>query len=404
MKLIENAMILVGDELQIIEKGYILVDNGKIVEVNSGKFNGQVKNRIDARGNIAIPGMINSHTHIGDSIAKELGIGASLDELFKPPNGLKHRILKNAVEEKIITAMKMTIKDMIRSGITVFVDFRERGVQGVKQLQKAVRGFQIKPIILGRPNFYLSEKELENNITSFPEEALEETKNISALADGIALSSPSEYTDKALQQISNSVGEKKLKAIHAAEKADANKISRSRAGFSEAHRAMNQFKADFLVHLTHAENSDLEEVRKYKAGVVICPRANSILGVGFPPVKEMLENEIKIALGTDNVMINQPDLFREMDYLSRVVKVHYREPKLLTPREILKMVTVNAAEILKKEQFGSIEEGKDADIILISTEEPNMTPLLNPISSIVHRARAENVKLVMVNGEIAFKR
>ena len=103
-------------------------------------------------------------------------------------------------------------------------------------------------------------------------------------------------------------------------------------------------------------------------------------------------------------MINQPDLFREMDYLSRTVKAIYKDPSMLAPREILKMVTSNAAEVLMRKEIGSIEEGKRADIVMISNEDSNMIPFLNPISSIIHRARSENVKLVMINGEIVFSR
>ncbi len=404
MKLIDNAIVLAGKGFQIINRGYILIDSGRIVEVNSGAFKEHVKNRIDAKGKIALPGLINSHIHIGDSIAKELGIGTGLDKLMKPPHGLKHKILKAASENKIIAAMKMTMKDMIKSGITTFVDFRERGILGVKQIKEAVRIVKLRSVILGRPDYYISEQELEDNVYPFPEEALEETRRIVKYADGIGLSSPNEYTDAALRQISTISSGKKLKATHAAEHVDANKISRGRTGFSEVYRALNEFKADFLVHLNYAQDDDFDMVTERKAGVVICPRANSVLGIGFPPVKRMLEKRLKIALGTDNVMINQPDLFREMDYLSRFVKGYYKDPTLLPPRKILRMVTVNPAEILKFKKHGSIEEGNAADIILISAEEPNMVPLHNPVSAIVHRARADNVKLVMINGEIVFRR
>ena len=98
--------------------------------------------------------------------------------------------------------------------------------------------------------------------------------------------------------------------------------------------------------MTHASKSDLETTSKKTRGIVICPRANSSLSEGIPDIEKMQNAGCLLALGTDNVMINSPDMFREMDFLWKVTMGIKK--KRINPKDILKMATVNAGKILKK--------------------------------------------------------
>ena len=147
---ITNGLILRGLNLDPI-KSNITVDDGIIIDISKDSKEGKL---IDADGAIVCPSFLNGHTHIGDSIIKDEGYGLSLGEMVKPPNGIKHRALTSAENDDIIEAMKLSMFDMVESGISHFIDYREGGINGVKLLKEASKDIPITPIILGRDDKY----------------------------------------------------------------------------------------------------------------------------------------------------------------------------------------------------------------------------------------------------------
>ena len=149
--------------------------------------------------------------------------------------------------------------------------------------------------------------------------------------------------------------------------------------------------------MTHASKGDLFAAAKKTRGIVICPRANASLAEGIPDIELMQKAGCTIALGTDNVMINSPDMFREMDFLWKVTMGIHK--KRISPKEILKMATVNGGKILKK-NIGVIGTGKIADCIFLDKHALDLEPMHNPHASIVHRASESAIKAVMIGGKI----
>ena len=154
---ITNGIILKGQNL-IPSKENIVVDDGKIINIGKDLKEGKI---IDVEGAVVCPSFINGHIHIGDSIIKDEGYGLSLSEMVKPPDGVKHKALANACDDELIEAMKQSMWDMVRSGTTHFIDYREGGLDGIKLLKKASEDIPIKPVILGRDNsFYGDDPDL----------------------------------------------------------------------------------------------------------------------------------------------------------------------------------------------------------------------------------------------------
>lgn len=148
-----------------------------------------------------IPGFINSHVHIGDSFAKELGFNRELSEIVAPPFGLKHKLLRQTPEEFIITGIKKAILEMLSNGITCFVDFREGGVKGVNLLRKTLNQASINCLIYGR---FMDESEIEL---------------IFELADGVGLASYDQISmNNKKYVVKSKQGSKKMIACHCAEK------------------------------------------------------------------------------------------------------------------------------------------------------------------------------------------
>ena len=145
MYTISNGIILKGQDLVPVREN-IVVDDGKIIEISKDAKEGKI---IDVDGAVVCPSFINAHVHIGDSIIKDEGYGMSLSDMVKPPNGIKHVALSNADDEDLVDAMKSSMWEMVNSGITHFIDYREGGIKGVKLLREASKDIPIKPIIKG---------------------------------------------------------------------------------------------------------------------------------------------------------------------------------------------------------------------------------------------------------------
>jgi cytosine/adenosine deaminase-related metal-dependent hydrolase len=402
--LIENVSLLYGSEFQLIEKGWIQIEDGWINYAGERKSSsiGVSKETFNGRGLLAIPGLINAHTHIGDSIAKDIGIGSTLCELVHPIYGLKSRILREAKEEQLRQAITETTFDMLACGITTFADFREGGLKGVSDILNHLPAKRPRAIILCRPNHYFTPEQIVDDARAIPPSVLDELSQALNVSDGLGLSGPDEYTGKAMEQMSQlAKSQGKLVAIHAAESRDSQEFSLNHFSETEVKRVLRYMKPNFLVHLTNSTEEELIQVSGVEIPVVCCPRTNSILGLGFPPIMKLLQFGGKVALGTDNVMLNAPDMFREMDYTSRTIRAIQHEPDAVSSKDILKMATINAAEVLGLgSTTGSLQEGKRADITFLNLNSPNLNLSKDLITSVVHRARSDNVECVIVDGQI----
>jgi len=390
--LIKNISVLEGSELDFVLRTNVKIENNTFKKIQTRIQPHINEESIDCEGLLLIPGFINAHTHIGDSIGKDVTLNRTVDEKIHPVFGVKSKILKNTSQENLSIFMKNTCHSMLRKGITTFVDFREGGLNGVILLKKALSDILIRPIILGRLEFYQKPTEIRKN-QPFPTEKISELDALLKKCDGLGISGANEHSTSVLNHYSKTT---KLRAIHSSETQQSISTSKKITGKSEAARAL-LMKPHFLVHMTFASKSDLVAVAKKSQGIVICPRANSSLAEGIPDIEMMQKAGCTLALGTDNVMINSPDMFREMDFLWKATMGIHK--KRIDPKEILKMATVNGGKILKKD-IGIIENGKIADCIFLDKHALDLEPMHNPYASIVHRASESAIRAIMIGGKI----
>jgi cytosine/adenosine deaminase-related metal-dependent hydrolase len=390
----------------------IIIENASLLHGNYRGIIDKERNTIDAEGFMVIPGFINAHTHIGDSIGKDFLIDSGLDERVHPVFGAKRNILQKTRPAHLKMFIRSSAISMMKKGIVAFADFREGGIEGVKLLKAAISDLPIKCVILGRVEYYFNpvkkeiiyhEAGIEQKDKKLSSNLLQMASDILKIADGFGISGANENTDETLIQYSkllqskNSTEKKKLlSAIHAAESKDTNELSKSKTGMTEVYRIMQYLKPDILVHMTNADEEDISIVAKKGTGVIVCPRSNGILGVGIPKVARMLKLGCTIGIGTDNVMLNSPDIFKELDYLWKVSRAI--EPEFISPKEILMMATVNNAKILGLNS-GYIENGRSADLLFLDKNHIDLYPIHDPYASIVHRASQDSIKAVMINGK-----
>jgi len=361
-----HGTIIQGTELEPIE-GYIVVRDGIIKEI--------VEEKIDS-ANIIAPCFINAHTHIGDSVLKDPVLGKCVDhfvernlsELVQPPNGLKHRVLNSTAHHEIVQAIHRSINDMLQTGTCAFADFREGGLQGCIALHEALENTDIKAMILGRPK----------NIHSQKEGFHREIQNILENADGLGMSGTNDQ-DMAVFEESARIAKKnhKLFAIHAGENER-----------DDIPKALS-LEPDILIHLTKANDTDLKAISDMEVPIVVCPRSNFITGVGMAPIINMLKEDIDVAVGTDNVMLNSVNMFSEMEILSKIFGID--------DRQVFMMCTLVGGSVLGLEDIGPIQEGNRANVMILNGNSNNLSGMKDPVSSIVRRGRPDDILSVIIN-------
>lgn len=383
MLTIKDGIVLKGQDLTPVREN-IVIDDGKIIEMAKDVCEGKI---IDATDSIVCPTFLNGHTHIGDSIIKDEGYGLSLGEMVKPPNGVKHKALANAEDGEIIDAMKKSMWDMFESGTTHFIDYREGGIKGVELLRKASKNLPVTPVILGRDDsFYGQNPDLRKVKIAI--------RKLLKLADGIALSGFGEISDEVASLITSECRKAgKISSIHVAESMHLQDDSLRDFNKTEIQRGVD---ADFgqLVHCTNPRNNDLELIKN--SNVVVCPRANATLNVGVAPLNDMFSKGIKPLLGSDNLMLNSPNLFRELEFSLKIMSVYYKN--YLNPKDLLKTATTNICnfEINRYIEKPVIDVNQEANLFISKKYSKN--PYLN----IINRCGTKDILYIM-NRDIHIK-
>ena len=337
-----SGTVLAGESFEPV-RGRVIVEDGRIAAVEETDTDST---------DIVLPAFINAHTHLGDSVAKDAAVGLSLEEAVAPPDSLKHRRLAAADRDELVSAMRRTLRFMRRTGTVSTLDFRESGVAGARALRDAAEGTGVDPFVFGSGD-----------------------ASVLDVADGYGASGARDADFDAVRTAAREAG--KLFGIHAGER-DADDVN----------PAMD-LDPDFLVHMVHAEQIHLERLDDRGTPVVVCPRSNLVTNVGVPPVRELAERTT-VALGTDNVMLDSPSMFREMEFAAKLAD--------LPAREVLRMATVNGAEIAGLNR-GVVEPGADADLLALDGDSDNLAGARDLVRAIVRRAGAADVSRVVIGGE-----
>jgi cytosine/adenosine deaminase-related metal-dependent hydrolase len=439
----KNANFLYGNELQIIQNGIIVVNNqgiiekaGKTLDIKDTAYYSRVvedkkTDIVDAQGYLIIPGLVNSHTHIGDAIGKDISSNEDLDTRVHPNHSIKKTILEKTETDQLKQLMKNAAITMLNKGITTFVDFREGGLGGIDLLQTAVKDVPIKSIILGRidfNDFYINmlDKKKVTIVSKYPrnfrakKNELKEKKiykigkKILNLCSGFGISGANENDDNMLTIYKNIIKEtnkqktynkkeKSIVAIHAAESIQTVKESLKNTGKTEIERTISTLDPDLYIHVTNPIKHDLDVIHSRNKGIVVCPRANGILGVGFVPLRKILERGLTIAIGTDNIMLNSPDVFKEMDFLLKSQRAYEKDISFLDAKTVLKMATVNSGKIFHR-NIGCLGDGYQADLIFIDKYDIDIYPIHDPYMSIVHRCSERAIKAIMIDGKFVHEK
>ena len=144
---------------------------------------------------------------------------------------------------------------------------------------------------------------------------------------------------------------------------------------------------------------------KSKVKISTATESNMKLASGIASVPAFLKSNIVTGIGTDSCASNNDlDMFSEMDSLAKIHKVANFDPTIMDAKTIFKMATIGGAETIGlKNKIGSIETGKQADIVIIDMNKPHLVPMYNPVSHLVYNVKGSDVNDVIIDGKIIVK-
>jgi 5-methylthioadenosine/S-adenosylhomocysteine deaminase len=342
---------------------------------------------------VVIPGLYNSHTHMGDSALPDGATGLTLEQAFFRPDGYKYRELAKLSEETHLPHLVAHLNYMARCGVVCHLDFREQGLHGARLLRKASDETGVQSIILSQLNESpFPEDQLRANLSPLPESARLELEQILTVADGFSESTMNDLTDSAWREIREiTSARRKLRAIHCLENPGYRDLSVATAGRGDLIRALELYDPHLVVHMTAANADEIALLARSGKTAVLNPRANAALGLSLPPVADLLRAGVNLLLGTDNGMLNSPSILAELDFTYKLAKSQFADALMPDPTAILKMATSNIRPALGGDHFGQLAHGLPATFAILDFNAPHLRATRHITASIVGRVTPADI-------------
>ena len=398
--LIKNALILNPNNFEN-KKQSLLIKDDLIAEISDEIDDSNVDKIIDAEGKILLPGLINTHTHLSMTLFRGLADDLSLDSWL---NDHIWPMEANLNGDYCYIGALLGAVELIKSGTTTFSDMYFY----MEDVARAVEDAGIRAVLsYGMIDFGDAERreaEIKENMTLY--------EACNGMADGrikvfFGPHSPYTASEELLIKVRELADEHNIGIhIHVSE-------TQKEINDSLDEKGLRPFeyleKIGFLgpdviaAHCVWLSDEEIEIIKRHGVKVSHNPCSNMKLASGIAPVSKLIDNDICVSIGTDGASSNNNlDLIEEMKTASLLQKVSTLDPKVLTSDEAIEMATIKGAETLGlSDEIGSIEVGKKADIILIDTNNANMTPDSSSLSSnVVYSANGSNVDTTICNGKV----
>ncbi|XP_031400479.1 uncharacterized protein LOC116210656 isoform X1 [Punica granatum] len=422
--ILHNATIVTVDsDSRVFRNGGMAIEHDKIKAIGQSgdilaEFSGTAGEIVDLRGQILLPGFINTHVHTSQQLAR--GIADDVDLM----TWLHHRIWPyeaSMTEEDSYISTLLCGVELIHSGVTCFA---EAGGQHVPGMARAVELLGLRACLA---------QSIMDSGDGLPEPWANRTAE-----DCIQLQKElyRKHHDTAdgrirvwlgIRQIMNSTDDLLLKTrdtarelatvihMHVAEIPYENQLivkTRKVEHGTVTHLEKMEFLQNNLLaaHTVWVDNAEIDFLSRAGVKVSHCPAA-AMRMLGFAPIREMLDASICVSLGTDGAPSNNRMSIVDEMYVASLInkgrEVYANgttDPTALPAETVLKMATINGAKsVLWDKEIGSLVVGKKADLVVINPRTWSMVPLHDSISSLVYCMRTENIVSVMCNGRWIMK-
>lgn len=397
-----NARILTMEEGKPIFTGEVWTHDDKISfvgtndEAERATINGNFDREIDCKGNLLMPGFKNAHTHSAMTLMRTLADDLPTQEWL---NNQIFPIEAKMTGDDIYTLTKLAILEYLTSGITAIFDM----YLTPETIAKASREAGMRCVQVGCVNNFSQSLELVERMYN---ELNVESDPLNSYFMGIH----AEYTcsPELLTKFSELVHKYKAPVFtHIAETKSETEGCVERYGMSPVKYLASMGLFDFGgggYHLVHVNEEDMQILKEKNMYVVTNPGSNLKLASGIAPITDYIKHGIPVALGTDGPASNNClDFFREMFLVTGLAKVRDDDASSVDAMEVLKMATVNGAHAMNLHNCDVLASGKQADMIMIDLDQPNMQPINNICKNIVYSGSKQNVKMTMIAGVIRYE-
>jgi len=400
--LIRDCTILPMNGREIIERGFIAIKGDRISHIGraSGAQKIKAEKVMEGRGRVAIPGLVNCHTHVAMTLFRGIGEDQDLNKwLNKTIWPLEAKLKPGDVYDGAL----LGCLEMIKSGTTCFADMYFIEDMVAKAVEKAGLRAVLAPGILEAGSPERGEKLLK--------EGIEVVRKHHGSANGrisIRFGPHATYTcsPSLLKKVREAASSLNVGIhMHLAESREMVELVKERYGLTEVEllESIGFLKPDVLAaHCIYLSEEERQIMAKHDVKVAYNPVANMKIAQGILKIKDLMDLGVTVGIGTDGPASNNTlDMFKDMKFAALLQKVCYMDPTIMPVKQALKMATVDGAKALGLENtVGSLENGKKADLILINFEKPHLTPRHDPYANIVYSACGSDVETVIVDGTI----
>lgn len=370
-----------------------------------------------------LPGLINVHTHLELTAFRGRLEDAHFQRWIAKLIQLKTECLSH---EDLLTSARLGCLEAIRAGITTVADTADASATLAALIESGQRGIVFQECF--GPRVEQAEESLlaiEKKLYTL-HESIYDQGAAGRLRLGVSPHAPYSVSDRLYEKVAELTFEMALDiAIHAAESADEVKLLRDGTGaFAESLSrrgieftapgcsTIKYFKqlgvldtAPLLIHCVTVDEEDIALLKEYGARVAHCPKSNAKFGHGIAPLTALLWEEIDVGLGTDSVASNNTcDLLEEARFCALLHRANQRDPILLPPEALLKMITIDGARTLNlDDRVGSLEVGKQADLIAVDLSHAHNSPHYDPAAAIIFSCSGRDVIFTMVAGKTLYE-
>ena len=403
-----GTVVTMDAEFRVIEDGAVAIEGDAITGIGKRadletKARG-TKKTIDARGTLVLPGMINGHAHAAMSLFRGVAEDHSLDDWLQ--RYIFPAEARNVTEDFVFWGTRLGVLEMLRGGVTTYADmyYFEDVVARVTK-EAGMRGVLGETIL----DFAAPDHKTPAAALAYTQKYIERWKGDPLITPAIAphsIYTLSTETLKSTAALARANGAPIL--MHIAEAPFESELSRAKHGGSPVNylERIGLLGADVVgAHCVWVDATDISTLLRRGVGTVHNPSSNMKLASGVMPVVDLLTAGVPVGLATDSAASNNnQDLFQEMNVAAKLQKVTRMDPRALPARQVVEMATIGGARALHLDkQIGSLEVGKQADVVLIGTGATHSTPMYNVYSQLVYALNAHDVLTVVIAGKIVME-
>ncbi|MET3289469.1 UNVERIFIED_CONTAM: 5-methylthioadenosine/S-adenosylhomocysteine deaminase [Brevibacillus sp. OAP136] len=401
---IHGTVLTVNVQNEVIFDGAIAYENGKLTYVGPTPTDlGSYDEVIDAKGKYIMPGLVNTHGHLGMSLLRgysdDTPLQQWLEEKMWPLEG-------QFTGEHVKWGSSLSIIEMIRTGTTTFVDMYDHMDEVAKLVVETGQRAALCRGMIGLCSEEERKQKLADSVAFSREWHNQADGRITVM---MAPHAPYTCSPEFIQQILDKAEELNLPMhIHMSETQW--EVAQNVQDYGVrpvAHlENLGVFNRPTLVaHAVHLTDEEIDILAKYDVKVSHNIVSNLKLASGVAPVPKMLEKGVSVSLGTDSTASNNNlNLFEELKLAAILHKGVTFDPIVVPAEVALRMATINGADgVFQKDQLGSLEVGKAADFIMLDANQAHYHPAHNPISHVVYAGNGRDVTDTVVAGKFLMR-